>query len=124
MSRCLRTGQIIAEPLGLEPLPMDALNDIDYGEWQGLTPDEARARWPREVELWYRRPDLARIAAGESLQDVLARTARGLRVLVEWHPEETLVLVGHGTTASIASSSCTRSTSPCPATGIWARRPA
>lgn len=95
MSRCLHTAQIIAEPLGLEALPTDAFNDIDYGEWQGLTPDEARGRWPAEVELWYRRPDLARIAGGESLHDVLARAVRGLRVLVDRHPAETLVLVGH-----------------------------
>jgi probable phosphoglycerate mutase len=95
MSRCVRTGQIIAEPLGLEALPMEALNDIEYGEWQGLTPDEARARWPDEVELWYRRPHLARIVGGETLQDVLARAARGLRVLVDRHPQDTLVLVGH-----------------------------
>jgi broad specificity phosphatase PhoE len=95
MSRCLRTAQIIAEPLGLEALAMDAFNDIDYGEWQGLTPDEARARWPAEVGLWYRRPDLARIAGGESLHDVLARAVRGLRVLVDRHPVETLVLVAH-----------------------------
>jgi broad specificity phosphatase PhoE len=95
MSRCLRTGQIIAEPLGLEALPMDAFNDIDYGEWQGLTPDEARVCWPAEVDLWYRRPDLARIASGEGLHDVLARVVRGLRALVDHHPTETLVLVAH-----------------------------
>jgi probable phosphoglycerate mutase len=95
MERCLRTGQIIAEPFGLEARPLAALNDIDYGQWQGLTPEEARARWPQEVELWYRRPDLARIAGGETLQHVLARAADGLRMLVDRHPGGTLVLVGH-----------------------------
>ena len=95
MSRCLHTARIIAEPFDLAPQAIDALNDIDYGQWQGLTPDEARARWPEEVELWYRRPDLARIAGGETLPDVLARVARGLRLLIDQHPEDTLVLVGH-----------------------------
>jgi broad specificity phosphatase PhoE len=95
MERCVRTGEIIAEPFGLEAQPMAALNDIDYGQWQGLTPAEARARWPEEVDLWYGRPDLARIAGGETLQDVLARAAGGLRLLVDRHPGETLVLVGH-----------------------------
>jgi broad specificity phosphatase PhoE len=95
MGRCLRTGRIIAEPFGLVPQAIDALADIDYGQWQGLTPEETRARWPEEVELWYRRPDLARIAGGETLPDVLARVARGLRVLVDQHPDDTLVLVGH-----------------------------
>jgi phosphoserine phosphatase len=95
MTRSLRTAQIIAEPFSLDAQPMDALNDIHYGEWQGLTPDEARGRWPEKVELWYRRADLVAIPGGESLQDLLARVAHALRVVVERHPEETVVLVGH-----------------------------
>jgi broad specificity phosphatase PhoE len=95
MSRCVRTGQIIAQPFGLEAQPMATLNDIDYGEWQGLTPDEARARWPDEVDLWYHRPDLARAPGGETLQEVLSRAARALRDVVDRHPEDTVVAVGH-----------------------------
>ena len=95
MSRSLRTAQIIAQPFGLDVKPLDAMTDIDYGQWQGLTPDEARAQWPKEVDLWYRRPDLVRIPGGESLQDVLARVAHALRVIVGRHPDETVVLVGH-----------------------------
>jgi probable phosphoglycerate mutase len=95
LRRCLRTGQIIAEPFRLEAQPMDALIDIDYGEWQGLTPDEARARWPQEVDLWFRRPDLMRVPGGEALQDVLARAAHALRLVVGRHSGETVVLVGH-----------------------------
>jgi probable phosphoglycerate mutase len=95
MSRCLRTAEIIAEPFGLQAQPMDALNDIDYGQWQGLSPDQARAGWPQEIDLWYRRPDLVRVPGGESLQDVLARAAQGLRAVVQRHPEETIVLVAH-----------------------------
>jgi probable phosphoglycerate mutase len=95
MTRSVRTGRIIGGPFSLDAQPMDALIDIDYGQWQGLTPDEARARWPEEVDLWYRRPDLVRIPGGESLQDVLARAADALRHVVDRHPEEAVVLVGH-----------------------------
>lgn len=95
MTRSVHTAQIIAEPLRLHAQAMDAMTDIDYGEWQGLTPDEARARWPKEADLWYRRPDLVRIPGGDSLQDVLARVAHALRVVVDRHPEEAVVLVGH-----------------------------
>jgi broad specificity phosphatase PhoE len=95
MGRSLRTGQIIAEPFGLDAKAMAALIDIDYGRWQGLTPDEARRRWPRDVDLWYRRPDLTRAPDGETLQDVLARVAEALRLVLDRHLEETVVLVGH-----------------------------
>ena len=95
LSRSRHTAQIIAEPFSLDAQPMDALTDIHYGEWQGLTPDEARARWPDKLALWYRRSDLVAIPGGESLQDLLARVARALRAVVERHSDETVVLVGH-----------------------------
>lgn len=61
----------------------------------GPAPDEARARWPEEADLWYRRPDMARIPGGESLQDVLARAVLAFRVVLDRHPQEAVVLVGH-----------------------------
>jgi phosphoserine phosphatase len=95
LRRTLRTAEIIAGPLGLPVQPLDALIDIDYGEWQGLTIEEARARWPAEAELWQRRPDLVRPPGGDSLQDVLARVAEALRLIVARHRQETVLLVGH-----------------------------
>jgi phosphoserine phosphatase len=95
LGRTLRTARIIAEPLRLPVQPMDALIDIDYGEWQGLTVDEAKARWPAEAELWHRRPDLVQIPGGETLQEVLARVAQALRLIVGRHRQETVVLVAH-----------------------------
>jgi phosphoserine phosphatase len=95
LGRTLRTARIIAEPLRLPVQPLDALIDIDYGQWQGLTLDEAEARWPAEARLWHRRPDLVRPSGGESLQDVLARVAEAIRLLIERHPQDTLLLVGH-----------------------------
>src|SRR5919108_6128615 len=46
LNRCLATGEAIGKPLGLAPNPRPGLVDIDYGEWQGRTPDEVRTRWP------------------------------------------------------------------------------
>src|SRR5712671_6538953 len=45
MGRCVETGTAIGKPFGLSSSAMPGLNDIDYGDWQGLTTDEARARW-------------------------------------------------------------------------------
>src|SRR6516165_5675937 len=49
LGRCRATGEAIGEPFGLVPVTCDGLIDIDYGEWQGLTPDEARSRWAELV---------------------------------------------------------------------------
>ena len=56
LSRAIRTAGAIAGHLQLPVQPHPGIADIDYGEWQGLTPDEARARWPDEVAAWYGAP--------------------------------------------------------------------
>jgi phosphoserine phosphatase len=95
MGRCLATAAAIGQPLGLSPVPIAGLNDIDYGSWQGLTRDEARHRWPEEVDSWYSRPDWTEIPGGEMLQALLARTTAVLHEVLRRHREEILVLVGH-----------------------------
>jgi phosphoserine phosphatase len=95
MSRCVVTGQAIAASSGLTAGVLPGLNDIDYGEWQGLTRDEAAARWPDAVATWYRAPQLVQPQGGETLQDVLARAAAMLRELVARHRDDTIALVGH-----------------------------
>jgi probable phosphoglycerate mutase len=95
LSRCRATGEAIGEPLGLSPSSVGDLVDIDYGEWQGLTPDEVRNRWPELLATWYRAPHWAAIPGGETLQAVLARTVSALRDVIRRHPRDTVVLVGH-----------------------------
>jgi|SRR6516165_10850943 probable phosphoglycerate mutase len=95
LGRCRATAAAIARPFGLSPVTLNALVDIDYGKWQGLTPEEARARWPDAADTWYRAPDWAAIPGGETLQQVLARTIAALREVIGRHPDGTAVLVGH-----------------------------
>jgi phosphoserine phosphatase len=95
LGRCRETGAAVAAPFRLEPQPIDGLADIDYGEWQGLTRDEARERWPDETELWFRAPHIAAIPGGETLAAVLSRATAALRDILWRHPDQTVVLVGH-----------------------------
>jgi probable phosphoglycerate mutase len=95
MRRCIATTAAIGKPFALTPILLPALNDIDYGQWQGLTPDEARLRWPAELADWYSHPDRATIPGGEGLPDVLTRAAAALDEVIGRHPAETVVIVGH-----------------------------
>jgi phosphoserine phosphatase len=56
LSRAVKTAEAIGRHLGLPVKIHPGLADIDYGEWQGLTPDEARSRWPEVIDLWYNTP--------------------------------------------------------------------
>lgn len=95
LSRAVKTAEAIAQHFDLPVQAEPGLIDIDYGEWQGLTPDEARARWPEIVEAWYHAPQRAYIPGGETVDQVRARGVATVRTLAARHPDQTVVLVGH-----------------------------
>ncbi len=95
LSRSVKTAEAIAKHCGLQVQLHSGLADIDYGEWQGLTPEEARQRWLEEIDAWYNRPHLAQIPGGETLDELRTRAMQMVSELVDRHPEDTIVLVGH-----------------------------
>jgi broad specificity phosphatase PhoE len=95
LSRAMQTGAAIAEPFGLTVQPWSDLIDIEYGQWQGLSPDEVRARWPELLNEWYHAPQRAHIPGGETLADLDIRGMAAVRLLASQHPDQTIVLVGH-----------------------------
>ncbi|HVW71092.1 MAG TPA: histidine phosphatase family protein, partial [Steroidobacteraceae bacterium] len=95
LQRCVRTGHEIAALCRVAAEVLEEINDLDYGEWQWQTHEEVRGRCPEQFELWHEAPQRMRFPQGESLQDLGARVADGLRLLLQRHPDETVVVVGH-----------------------------
>ena len=95
LQRCVVTGGKIAAACGIAASAHDGLGDIDYGAWQMRTHEEVSAETPEAYQLWREKPHLVRFPGGESLQDVVARTADALRLMLARHATDTVVLVGH-----------------------------
>ena len=100
MQRCQATAAEISRACGGVAVSLaPGLNDMDYGAWQWRTHDEVRAEQPERYDLWKSAPQLVRFPGGESLQDVVARTADALREALERHPAQTVVFVTHDAAA-------------------------
>ena len=95
LSRAVATGAAIASTCHVAAHALDDLHDIDYGAWQFKTFEAARADDPGLFDAWFATPHLVRFPGGELLQDVVARTSDALRLALERHGGETVVLVGH-----------------------------
>lgn len=95
LSRSVKTAEAIAKHYDLPVHIHPGLIDIDYGEWQGLTPDEVMVRWPEIHDAWFSHPETARIPGGETLDDLRRRGMSAIEDLVTRHPDQTIVLVGH-----------------------------
>ena len=93
--RAMDTAETIAIKCRLSALPSRGLIDIDYGMWQGLTPQEARQKWPELVANWYDHPQKVEIPGGESLALVRVRATAALDEICQLHTGQEIVLVSH-----------------------------
>jgi len=95
MGRSVATAAAIAKACGVGAKTCEDLNDIDYGAWTFKTFEDARKQNPDLFAAWFATPQLVRFPNGESLQDLVARAANALRMVLTRHADETVVLVGH-----------------------------
>ena len=95
LSRAAVTAQKIAAAHGIGVELHDGLIDIDYGLWQGLTPEQVRERWPALLDSWYGSPQMTEIPSGETLQIVRGRAMGALQELVKDHEDSTIILTAH-----------------------------
>jgi broad specificity phosphatase PhoE len=95
MRRCVETADSVANLAPTAVHICEDLNDLDYGAWQFKAFHEAKADDPTLFAKWFATPHLIRFPGGESLQDLAARAADAVRLVLASHPEDTVVLVGH-----------------------------
>jgi broad specificity phosphatase PhoE len=95
MERAMQTAAAIADAHGLTAQPFDGLLDIDFGEWQGQSPDEVKERYPELLQAWFKAPHTVHVPGGESLDDVRERVVAGLDRLIQRHRGQTAAMVGH-----------------------------
>ncbi|HUJ27197.1 MAG TPA: histidine phosphatase family protein [Myxococcales bacterium] len=74
-----RTGETAALVApGYEATMVPGLIEIDYGEWEGLSPQEAEARDPRHYQAWLDDPSKVGPPGGETAAQVAARALQAL----------------------------------------------
>ena len=95
LERARTSAEVIAKPHRLAVSVEPAFREMAFGEWEGLTRDEAAARFPESMAAWAATPHLVVPPGGEALTDVAARVAQGVRELIALHEGETVVLVSH-----------------------------
>jgi broad specificity phosphatase PhoE len=95
LSRSMETAINVAKFHNLTVTPLDAITDISYGEWEGHSNEEMKAKYPDLHRLWHTEPHKVRFPKGESLEEVHARTMAALDELLARHGNENIVLVAH-----------------------------
>jgi probable phosphoglycerate mutase len=96
LRRTRETAEIVAGELGLPVELDDDLVELDFGDLEGLTFDEALAKHPLAVRR-FAGEVTAKAPGGESVADVAARVARARRRILDRHAGRTVLVVSHVT---------------------------
>lgn len=94
--RARETAVIVGACLGLEPRLVDALHELDHGQWEGRTQAEVLARWPEAYHAYEAAPWDTPRPGGESYEELGKRLWPALERLADRHRGEEIVIVTHG----------------------------
>jgi len=94
--RALETAREIASRHGLEARAEPGLNDIDYGDWEGVPRREVGRRWPVLYRRWREAPSTVSFPNGEALANVQRRGLLAVEALASGtHGDGVAVAVTH-----------------------------
>jgi len=94
--RTVRGGEILGPYLGVEPVKVPQLRELNCGAWQGLSLSEIQSKRPAEWAARLADLENFRAPGGESLADLAARVLPALAEIVARHRGEEVLVVAHG----------------------------
>lgn len=101
MIRARQTAEPLERVAGVTAMVEDGLTEIAYGEWEGLTVDEVKTRWPDAYEYWAEDVASRGAPGGETAFHVAARAMRAVESIRTRHTEGNVLLVSHKATLRI-----------------------
>lgn len=93
VQRAQETARAIGDALNLSTETVDALNEVDFGEWTARTFDVLSD--DPDWRKWNETRSLARPPGGETMQVVQKRAAAHVRATAAAYPGETIAMVSH-----------------------------
>jgi broad specificity phosphatase PhoE len=99
LPRASATAAEIGRALKLQPITVDGLREINFGDLDGVTLEEMEQRYPELYASWQDKTDASFVwPGGEMRADFYQRVATTCRDIVSRHKDGIVVVVSHGGT--------------------------
>jgi broad specificity phosphatase PhoE len=103
LRRTINTAQVIADECRIPDVRiLHGLVNLDYGEWEGMTSEEASMFDPHAFKLYSESPNEAICPNGERLADGQERMLAAIRLIGERHSGEIVAAVTHAVMIRLA----------------------
>jgi broad specificity phosphatase PhoE len=101
LRRSKDTAAPLCEAAGLDLQLRDGLEEIDFGRWEGKTPDEVKAEFHDDYVRWLADPGWNRPTGGERGVDVARRSSVVLDEIERTYLDGNVLVVSHKATTRI-----------------------
>lgn len=81
LQRARRTADILGKYMGLTPVVAENMQEMSFGEWEGMLTVDAQQSNPVLYQIWMERPICFTAPGGESSRHAAQRAERALRAL-------------------------------------------
>jgi alpha-ribazole phosphatase len=95
LQRAFKTAQIVAEPHGLAVETIEELAEMNFGDLEGMTYEEAEQRFPAVFQSWMTRPTETQFPNGESFHQMNERVLGAFDSLLHHHRNQSIGIVAH-----------------------------
>jgi len=103
LRRTIATAQIIADEARVPDIRiLHGLVNLDYGDWEGMTAEEAEIFDPTAFKLYRTDPDQAICPSGERLRDATDRMIQALQLIGSRHQGEIVAAISHAVMIRLA----------------------
>lgn len=92
--RAIKTAEILSTATDIEYISAEGLEEIDLGEWEGLSWTEVKEKYPTEYNEWYIKRRYTKPPKGESYQEMINRVLSTIRKIVNENCED-IAIVTH-----------------------------
>jgi alpha-ribazole phosphatase len=94
--RCVETARYLAAGRSCEVEPVDALRELNFGDFEGRSYNELAECYPGLYGEWMEHPTEVHFPGGENFRTMADRVIDGARELLARHPGRHILFVSHG----------------------------
>lgn len=90
--RAVQTAKIVSSATDVEYILIEGLEEINLGEWEGLSWNEVKRKYPTEYNEWYLNRRYTKHPRGESYQDMLQRVLAAIHKIVTTNTDNVAIV--------------------------------
>jgi broad specificity phosphatase PhoE len=101
MRRTVATAKPLCDAIAIEPQLRDGLKEINYGQWEGKSPETVTAEFHDDYIRWLADPAWYAPTGGEMAVAIASRSMQVIEEIKQLHPSGNVLIVAHKATIRI-----------------------